>query len=539
MKTFTQILKRSVCMLALSAAVSTAFSQNPYLPMWEYIPDGEPYVFDDPDNPGKKRVYIYGSHDSMITGYCGRELVTWSASVDSLQHWRYDGVIFEVKKNARGEYLHKEKCGDVLYAPDVAEKTEPDGTKTYYLYPNNQAGGRNGMVARSKRPDGPFEVVNWHPEKPNETVGVLGFDPAVFIDDDGRVYGYWGFKDVYAAELDPQTMATVKLGAPVLEKFFNSKSESGVYRFFEASSMRKIKDKYVFIYSRHTGEGEFGLAASNYTLAYAYSNSPLGPFVYGGTIIDGRGRDIDDNAVPVFTAHPNGNTHGSICEINGQWWVFYHRQVGLDEYSRQAMVAPITVDVTEGADGKVVISEAEYTSEGFCVGGLNPFKRHSAGIACYYTGPKPAVHKWPSKEFFGSYVAPLRQNGVPQGNHYALAVNHNPVVNNTSGSVVGYKYFNFDHTNGVDNLQLLMNVVPAGVDATIEVFVNSPYVSRGGVKVGEFKLKASMARKKTELRTYVPAVSLLHGKRGLYFLIKSDKKDKSVCEIHDFVFTSK
>ncbi len=539
MKTFTQILKRSVCMLALSAAVSTAFSQNPYLPMWEYIPDGEPYVFDDPDNPGKKRVYIYGSHDSMITGYCGRELVTWSASVDSLQHWRYDGVIFEVKKNARGEYLHKEKWGDVLYAPDVAEKTEPDGTKTYYLYPNNQAGGRNGMVARSKRPDGPFEVVNWHPEKPNETVGVLGFDPAVFIDDDGRVYGYWGFKDVYAAELDPQTMATVKPGAPVLEKFFNSKSEPGVYRFFEASSMRKIKDKYVFIYSRHTGEGEFGLAASNYTLAYAYSNSPLGPFVYGGTIIDGRGRDIDDNAVPVFTAHPNGNTHGSICEINGQWWVFYHRQVGLDEYSRQAMVAPITVDVTEGADGKVVISEAEYTSEGFCVGGLNPFKRHSAGIACYYTGPKPAVHKWPSKEFFGSYVAPQRQNGVPQGNHYALAVNHNPVVNNTSGSVVGYKYFNFDHANGVDNLQLLMNVVPAGVDATIEVFVNSPYVSRGGVKVGEFKLKASMARKKTELRTDVPAVSQLHGKRGLYFLIKSDKKDKSVCEIHDFVFTSK
>lgn len=539
MKTFTQILKRSVCMLALSAAVSTAFSQNPYLPMWEYIPDGEPYVFDDPDNPGKKRVYIYGSHDSMITGYCGRELVTWSASVDSLQHWRYDGVIFEVKKNARGEYLHKEKCGDVLYAPDVAEKTEPDGTKTYYLYPNNQAGGRNGMVARSKRPDGPFEVVNWHPEKPNETVGVLGFDPAVFIDDDGRVYGYWGFKDVYAAELDPQTMATVKPGAPVLEKFFNSKSEPGVYRFFEASSMRKIKDKYVFIYSRHTGEGEFGLAASNYTLAYAYSNSPLGPFVYGGTIIDGRGRDIDDNAVPVFTAHPNGNTHGSICEINGQWWVFYHRQVGLDEYSRQAMVAPITVDVTEGADGKVVISEAEYTSEGFCVGGLNPFKRHSAGIACYYTGPKPAVHKWPSKEFFGSYVAPQRQNGVPQGNHYALAVNHNPVVNNTAGSVVGYKYFNFDHANGVDNLQLLMNVVPAGVDATIEVFVNSPYVSRGGVKVGEFKLKSSMARKKTELRTDVPAVSLLHGKRGLYFLIKSDKKDKSVCEIHDFVFTSK
>ena len=29
---------------------------NPYLPLWEHIPDGEPYVFDDPDNPGKQRV---------------------------------------------------------------------------------------------------------------------------------------------------------------------------------------------------------------------------------------------------------------------------------------------------------------------------------------------------------------------------------------------------------------------------------------------------------------------------------------------------
>ena len=517
----------------------TLQAQNPYLPMWEYIPDGEPYVFDDPDNPGKKRVYIYGSHDSMITGYCGRELVTWSASVDSLDHWRYDGVIFEVTKNAKDEYLHKEKWGDVLYAPDVAEKTEPDGTKTYYLYPNNQAGGRNGMVAKSKRPDGPFEVINWNPNKHNETIGVLGFDPAVFIDDDGKVYGYWGFKDAYAAELDPVTMATVKSGAKVHEKYLNSKSEPGIYRFFEASSMRKIKDKYVLIYSRHTGENEFGLPVSNYTLAYAYSNSPLGPFTYGGTIIDGRGRDIDENGTPIFTAHPNGNTHGSICEINGKWWVFYHRQVGLDEYSRQAMVAPITVDVTEGADGKVVISEAEYTSEGFCVSGLNPLKRHSAGIACYYTGPKPALHKWPVKEFFGSYVAPRRIEGIPQGNHYDLSVNHNPVVNNTNGSVVGYKYFNFDHTYGKNNLQLLMNVVPAGIDATIDIWVNGPYVSRGGVKIGSMSLNSSMKQVKTELKTDVPALSEMRGKKTLFFVMKSSTAERSLCEIHDFVFESK
>lgn len=522
-----------------SFALLQGWSQNPYLPMWEYIPDGEPYVFDDPDCPGKKRIYIYGSHDSMITGYCGRELVTWSASVDSLDRWRYDGVILEVKKNPNGEYLHQEKWGDVFYAPDVAEKVEADGTKTYYLYPNNQCGGRNGMVAKSKRPDGPFEVINWNPENPNENVGDLRFDPAVFIDDDGRVYGYWGFEEAYAAELDPATMATVKPGTQVMKNYINHHKEPGIFRFFEASSMRKIKDKYVLIYSRYTGDGEFGLPTSNYTLAYAYSNSPLGPFVYGGTIIDGRGRDVDNLARPIATATINGNTHGSICEINGQWWVFYHRQTGLDEFSRQAMVAPIEVQVTEGIHGKVYISEGEYTSEGFATQGLNPFKRHSAGITCYYTGPKPAIHNWPNKTFFGSYVKPLRLERVPQGDPYDLSVNHNPVINNTDGSTIGYKYFNFDYTYSVPHLQLKMNVLPLGVDATIEVYVDSPYPSRGGKLVGEFKLSSSLAKKITELKTDVPALSQYQGKHALFFVVKSAKKGKSVCELHDFVFAVK
>lgn len=527
---------RGLTTLALFLVFNAMPAQNPYLPMWEYIPDGEPYLFDDPDQPGKKRVYIYGSHDSMITGYCGRELVTWSASLDSLNNWRYDGIILQVKKNAKGEYLHKERWSDVFYAPDVAVKTETDGSKTYYLYPNNQSGGRNGMVAKSKRPDGPFEVINWNNSKPFETIGILGFDPAVFVDNDGRVYGYWGFKDVYAAELDPSTMATVKPGTKILKKFLNNKDEKGIFRFFEASSIRKIKDKYVFIYSRYTGDGEFGLPISNYTLAYAYSSSPLGPFIYGGTIIDGRGRDIDDNGKPIFTATPNGNTHGSICEINGQWWVFYHRQTGTDEYSRQAMVAPINVEVTEGADGKVIISEGEYTSEGFLIDGLNPLKPHSAGIACYHTGPQPAVHKWPTKIFYGSYVKPIRLKEIPKGNVYDIKVNHNPVVNNTAGSVVGYKYFNFDHTFGKKDINLFMNVIPQGIDATIGIYINSPHASRGGMRIGTIVIASSMPCKPTTLSADVSALSNMKGKKALFFIIESETEKESVCDILDFVF---
>ena len=46
-----------------AAAQTPVGTGNPYLPLWEHLPDGEPRVFEDPDNPGKYRAYIIGSHD--------------------------------------------------------------------------------------------------------------------------------------------------------------------------------------------------------------------------------------------------------------------------------------------------------------------------------------------------------------------------------------------------------------------------------------------------------------------------------------------
>ena len=509
---------------------------NPYLPLWEHIPDGEPYVFEDPDQPGKQRVYIYGSHDSRITDYCGRELVVWSASVDSLWQWRYDGEILKVDRNAQGELLDSAGLADVLFAPDVTLVTGADGKKTYYLYPNDQAGGRNGLIAKSDRPDGPFEVCNWSKDKPNVTDGVLGFDPAVFVDDDGRVYGYWGFQHSYAAELDPETMATVKPGGKFVDGMVSGKDEPGIFRFFEASSIRKIKDKYVFIYSRWTKDGEFGLPDTNYTLAYAYSDQPLGPWTYGGTIIDARAREINEQGDTIASANVSGNTHGGICEVNGQWYVFYHRQSGLDEYARQAMVAPIEVKVEEGAGGKVEISEGEYNSEGFALEGLDPFERHSAGIACWLTGPKVAEHVWPKNVFYGSYVASSYGTDDKFDAPYDLKNNTNHVVNNTDGSIVGYKYFNFTKSYDGDYLQLLLRLIPEGIDGTIKVMVDRPWESQGGKSLGSFTLKADMPKESTELALEVPALADLTGKHALFFVFSSDTKEKSLCTLEDFVF---
>jgi hypothetical protein len=550
-------IMKTVCLLgatACCAAMTTSCTQqaqtakvelttvgNPYLPLWEHIPDGEPYVFEDPDNPGKYRVYVYGSHDNLITEYCGRDQVVWSASVDSLNRWRYDGVILVVDKNRDGEKFDSAGTADVLYAPDVTMTTDATGKKTYWLFPNDQTGYRNGLIAKSDRPDGPFEVCNWSKKNPNQVDGVLQFDPAVFVDDDGRVYGYWGFERSYAAEFDPQTMATVKPGTKVVEDMISGRNQQGRFKFFEASSIRKIKDKYVFIYSRFTEEGEFGLPSSNYTLAYCYSDAPLGPWTYGGTIIDGRGREKDEQGNVIASATPDGNTHGSICEINGQWYVFYHRQTGTNEYARQAMVAPIEVKVEEGKGGKVEISEGEYNSNGFALDGLDPFECHSAGICCWYTGPKPATHEWPNNTFYGSYVAAGYGTDDKFDAPYDLKNNTNLVVNNTDGSIVGYKYFNFDAERLANPgcLMLVMHLIPEGIDGTIEVWMDRPWASQGGKKIGEAKLTPNMNQGVWDVAAGISDDAKnndLAGKHAIFLVFKSDIKEKSLCTLQDLVF---
>lgn len=531
-------MKKNLILSVFALCAMSTQAQNPFLPLWEYVPDGEPYVFEDPDKPGEYRVYVYGSHDSAIKEYCGYEQVVWSANIKDLTNWRYDGIGFKSDKDANGRLLRQDGRGDMLYAPDVAERKEADGTKTYFLYPNNQEGGRQGMVAMAKRPDGPFKVINWSKTNPRETDGVLRFDPAVFIDDDGKVYGYWGFEQSFGAELDPKTMATVKPGTEIVTDMVPNYKQDETFRFFEASSMRKIEDKYVFIYSRWTREGENDLPTTNYTLAYAYSDNPLGPFTYGGTIIDGRGREVDPATGKMRpTATSGGNTHGSIFEANGQWWVVYHRQTGLNEYNRQAMAAPITVKVEKGKGGKVYISEGEYTSEGFAIKGLNPLNRTAAGIACYYTGPSVSKNEYPNFIHTGPYMNPTRLDVKSTQGPFNLKEVATPVVNCTNGSVLGYKYFDFSKMGKSNSATLKMNLIPQGVDGEIVVMMGSPYEEKGGKVLGSLALTSQMQKKLTEVKIPVTGLLSKKGKQALYFLFKSNKQNASLCEIYDFLFT--
>ena len=144
-------MKKKLIFAALSMVATLATAQNPYLPLWEHLPDGEPRVFEDPDNPGKMRAYIIGSHDVKFTEYCGNDIRIWSAPVEDLTDWRDEGPVFSHYVNGKW---------DTMFAPDLVEvKDKTTGKKTYWLYPHSRGWRRVAMVCKGDRPDGPFTPV--------------------------------------------------------------------------------------------------------------------------------------------------------------------------------------------------------------------------------------------------------------------------------------------------------------------------------------------------------------------------------------------
>lgn len=372
---------------------------NPYLPFWEYVPDGEPRVFGD-------RVYVYGSHDRADSEFfCDHKLKVWSASVDNLNQWVCHGDAFHSKSD-RDHESDVDWTEEYLFAPDVVEK---DGKYYLYAYLVNA----KGCVAVSDRPEGPFKLLSRYEYNiPDHYDDGTFIDPGVLVDDDGRVYVYCGFEGSYMCELNPENMYQVVDGT-YQEDIIPVKEPHG---FFEACSPRKVGDTYYLIYSPRVGS----------RLAYATSKSPTGPFEYRGYIVD-NGAD-----------YPGGNNHGSICCINGQWYIFYHRMTNGTIMSRRGCVEKIEI-LPDGS-----IPTVEMTSLGF-EESLNPYQVTSADTACVLKG--------------GGMIT-------------ELDTFTRVITNITSGCVMGWKYYDFgeDHTRG--SMELELKVIPRGCHGRIHVFID-------------------------------------------------------------------
>lgn len=396
---------------------------NPYLPSWEYIPDGEPHVFGG-------RVYLFGSHDRFNgRAFCMNDYVAWSAPADDLKNWRFEGVIWKAQDDPT-----KLRCTlKQMYAPDVVQGK--DGR--YYLYYFMGNHGTIG-VAVCDTPAGRYRYLG-RVKYPNGTL--LGrnrerdfhqFDPCVFRDDDGKIYLYTGFAPKHpniftgfkpvnsngamGAELGDD-MLTVKLPLCHIAKTQHCSAGTGYegHEFFEASSMRKFNGKYYFIYSSVNG----------HELCYAMGDSPLGEFSYCGTLVS-----IGDVGLSDKPRNYLGNTHGSIARINGKYYVFYHRQTNRHCHSRQACAEEIVMN----ADG--TFRQAEITSCGLNGGPLEAKGAYEARIACNLTSKK-GVKFYTVKTPAGChpYFTQTGKDREGDGDQY--------VANFCDGATAGFKYFTF------------------------------------------------------------------------------------------------
>lgn len=445
---------------------------NPILPLWEYIPDGEPRVFGD-------RVYLYGSHDrAACMEFCDFKLKVWSAPLDDLNNWTCHGDSFRTRDSIRADGSVRLSDTDwtdrECYAPDVIEK---DGK--YYLY--SYIVGSKGAVGVSDKPEGPFRCLGQYVYDEETQVGDDGIfnDAGVLVDDDGRVYVYYGFTESNMNELDPSDMRTVLKGSykrPVID---DRECVSEEQRFFEASSPRKINGRYYIIYSPKKGS----------RLAYAISDSPTGPFTYKGYIID--------NGVD----YPGGNDHGSLACLNGQWYIFYHRMTNSTITSRRACAEP--VEILE--DG--TIPTVEMTSLGFDKS-LDPYKPTPAELACVLKG--------------GCFIT-------------ERDIFTRPIISIKHGAVMGYKYFDFGDDFTGDGLTAAFKVHGLGTNSRIHIRLDS----EDGEEIGVCKIGTADGVYKTKVKHVTGRHALFLTADDCIpadYWMRSFVENRDLFELEEFVF---
>jgi len=271
------------------------------------------------------KIYIYPSHD-IDAGEAFDDLGSHFAMED-YHVISMDNIDSKAVDN--GVALHVDDvpwAKQQMWAPDANEK---DG-KFYLFFPAKDYEGifRIG-VAVSDSPTGPFKA------EPEPIKGSFSIDPAVFKDDDGAYYmyfgGLWGgqlqrwrtgsFNSDQAesptaflpADDEPALLPLVAKMSDSLLEFAETPKELEILddkgnlllsgdnerRFFEAAWLHKHNGKYYFSYS--TGDTHF--------ICYAIGDNPYGPFIYMGRIL---------NPVVGWTSHH------SVCEIDGKTYLFYH-----------------------------------------------------------------------------------------------------------------------------------------------------------------------------------------------------------------------
>jgi beta-xylosidase len=243
------------------------------------------------------RLYVYTSHDLADATYW--DMVDWRLlSTADLVTWKDHGSIFRVKDFAWASRW--------AWAPDCVA-----ANGKYYLFlPVDRT--KIG-VAVGDAPEGPFKDAIGKPLIDNAVLPNAGpepIDPAVLLDDDGQAYLYFGCRNLRIVKLDA---SLIKLegslqpgvvldpqGQPVPVAAPDTQPVLPM-GYGEAPFAFKRGGKYYLVYSN-------GWAPES-TQVYAIGDRPMGPFTYGGKVME--------HAASV-------TQHGSVVQFKGRWYVLYH-----------------------------------------------------------------------------------------------------------------------------------------------------------------------------------------------------------------------
>ena len=201
------------------------------------------------------------------------------------------------------------------------------------------------------------------------------------------------------------------------------------HEYFEAASIRKKDDLYLLIYS----------SVVMHELCYAYSKSPLEGFQYGGVLNSNVDLGIDTYKPADRPAAFGANNHGSIVEMNGDWYIFYHRHTNGTWFSRQGCAEKLPIR----EDG--LFGQAELTSCGLNGGPLAGEGYYPSCIACHLFTDRPVIYVGDSDK--PEYVNGSFPKIVKEG--WDGDQNEGYITNMYDQCTAGFRYFDLSHVSEI------------------------------------------------------------------------------------------
>ena len=401
------------------------------------------------------RVYIYMTGDTLEYENDGRIKTNSYNIINTLRvvssadmvNWIYHEPIKAAGRDGIA------KWADRSWAPAITYK-KINGQDKFFLYFSNNANGVG--VLTSDSPLGPWidpigrALVSR--QTPNCSDVPWVFDPAVFIDDNGKAFLYFGGGIPRGREADPGSARVVELNSDMIS-LAGDPVKIDIPYFFEALAKNKLDGKYILSYCTNWSvpdDARNRLRIDRAVIAIMSGDNPMGPFTLEGTLLRNPGTFFG-----VW-----GNNHHDIFQFKGQWYIAYHSQIlevamGIDRKGYRVT----HVDVIRVNNGK--FESVTGTRKGVeQVGRLNPYTWHQGATSGVSAEITFGSIKLPNSERPCEYAQPLKTGawlgifGADFGNTGAKSINiyarcgqigsHNMEIrlDSPTGDIIGFLRIN-------------------------------------------------------------------------------------------------